>query len=156
MDSKRILTSFFFLVAALPMTASAYYCVTWVMCPYKQEQGDPRTRYLAIEDAELPGPTDTQNYVAFTVRGNEDGFGQALVCIEVQTYFNKAHVEELVSSVGCEVVPRDQVKSKLIGPYVPGFDEQTQKWFFLDGRDGRETVTYPDPDVSRINDSAVK
>lgn len=156
MDSRRILISLVLVaVMMLPVMAGAY-CVTWVLCPYKPEAGDPSTRYLAIDDANLPGPDWVQKYKAVNVRGREDAYGQALVCIETHTFFNKAHVEELSMDVGCEVVPREDVKSKLVAPYVPGFDEVTQKWYFNDGKDGREVVTYPDPDVRHFNDSAVQ
>lgn len=154
MDLRATLTSLI-LALAMPMTASAE-CLTWVLCPYKQVVGEPDTRYLSIDDAELPGPDWIMKYRAVNVRGKEDGLGQALVCIEPHELFYKAQVETMVSNVGCEVVPNSEVKSKLVAPYVPSFDEETKKWNFLDGKDGRETVTYPEPDVSHIKDSAVQ
>jgi hypothetical protein len=118
-------------------------------------QGEPDTRRLSLDNAGLPGPDWIKKYASVAVRGNEDGLGQALVCIETLEFFNKDQVEQMAAGAGCTVVPRDEVKSKLVAPYQPFIDESGNIKFY-DGQDGREMIVKPDPDVSHINDSAVK
>jgi hypothetical protein len=156
MGLKQILiSSIVAVILFLPHLADAY-CIAWFMCPYIRDPNNERTRYLAINDAHLPGESWRNKYIAIEVAGKEDELGQALVCVDALKAFNKIEVESAVTAVGCEKLARGQVRARAVAPFEMYFDASSNRIRFKDGRGGRELARLRRPNFDHIIDKHVR
>lgn len=114
----------------------AIECTTWIRCDYVPSDSEPHSRMISLSNSQPLRAMEGIRWYETPVAGNEEGLGQAVICI-YSDIESKSTVDAAAVDIGCDVLDRADVRPLLVAPYKTYFDSTSESIKFADGEAGR-------------------